>query len=81
MHFGYVLVRNSDGFFVSHPGEERSYVEHLPEARIFQTADQARAGQCIESETVCKLCVQDGRIVKLPWPVSALATPFGWDHV
>ncbi len=48
----YVLRRNSDGFYVAPPGQDKSYTPRLEEAQTFRTPDEAERERCVDSETI-----------------------------
>jgi hypothetical protein len=50
----YVIVRNSDGAFVTRPGSKHSYSKYLQSARIFHSREEALANAC-ENEQVVSL--------------------------
>jgi hypothetical protein len=48
----FVIVRISDGYFVTPPGSERSYTPFLQAARIFATREKAEKERCSGNEQV-----------------------------
>ena len=48
----WVIRRTSDGFFVTPPGQKRSYARDLMKARTFTTREAADAECCVENERV-----------------------------
>lgn len=49
---GYVIVRTSDGKYVSMPGSGRSYTDKLPKAAIYSTREDAAKVVCPGNEHV-----------------------------
>jgi hypothetical protein len=47
----FVLVR-TDGKYVAPPGNEKSYVTRLEDARVFPTRESAEKERCVESERI-----------------------------
>lgn len=48
----FVIQRTSDDKYVSRPGMEHSYTEHLEDARLFASHDEARREYCVENERI-----------------------------
>jgi hypothetical protein len=49
---GYVIIRRSDGKYVSKPGSAKSYTQYLQNARVFPTKEAAERERCPENETI-----------------------------